>query len=95
MVLNKPPETMMVRVGAYEAKTRFSELLTQAEGGAEIEITRNGRIVARLVPAEAKRRLLAREIVARWKAEPAADTASDVEWRTLKSWMNKGRPGCD
>jgi prevent-host-death family protein len=37
-------------VGAYEAKTRFSELLEQVEGGKEITITRHGMPVARLVP---------------------------------------------
>ncbi len=38
-------------VGAYEAKTRFSQLLERVEGGEEITITRHGNPVARLVPA--------------------------------------------
>jgi prevent-host-death family protein len=39
-------------VGAFEAKTRFSELLSQvAENGAEYVITKHDRPVARLVPA--------------------------------------------
>lgn len=37
-------------VGAYEAKTRFSELLELASAGTEITITRHGTPVARLVP---------------------------------------------
>ena len=37
-------------VGAYEAKTRFSELLERVIQGAEITITRHGAPVARLVP---------------------------------------------
>lgn len=37
-------------VGAYEAKTRFSELLEQVEAGEEITITKHGTPVARLVP---------------------------------------------
>jgi prevent-host-death family protein len=37
-------------VGAYEAKTHFSELLERAAGGEEITITRHGNPVARLVP---------------------------------------------
>lgn len=37
-------------IGAYEAKTRFSELLELAEAGEEITITRHGNPVARLVP---------------------------------------------
>ncbi len=37
-------------VGAYEAKTHFSELLERAAGGEVITITRHGSPVARLVP---------------------------------------------
>lgn len=37
-------------VGAYEAKTHFSDLLEQVEGGEEITITKHGTPVARLVP---------------------------------------------
>jgi len=38
-------------VGAYEAKTRFSQLLERVAAGEEITITRHGHPVARLVPA--------------------------------------------
>jgi len=37
-------------VGAYDAKTHFSELLERVVGGEEITITRHGSPVARLVP---------------------------------------------
>ena len=37
-------------VGAYEAKTRFSQLLERVAAGEEITITRHGNPVARLVP---------------------------------------------
>lgn len=37
-------------VGAYDAKTHFSELLEKVEAGEEIIITRHGTPVARLVP---------------------------------------------
>ncbi|KXF79453.1 prevent-host-death protein [Paramesorhizobium deserti] len=33
-----------------EAKSRFSALLAEVEAGAEIAVTRHGKIVARLVP---------------------------------------------
>lgn len=39
-------------VGAYEAKTRFSELLEKAESGEEIIITRHGAPVAKLGPVK-------------------------------------------
>lgn len=40
----------MITVGAFEAKTKFSELLDRVERGEEIVVTRHGKTVARLVP---------------------------------------------
>ena len=40
-------------VGAYDAKTHFSELLEWVATGEEITITRHGVPVARLVPIHA------------------------------------------
>lgn len=40
----------MREVGAFEAKTRLSELLSAVEAGETVTITRRGRPVARLVP---------------------------------------------
>ena len=39
-------------VGAYDAKTHFSELLERVLAGEEITITRHGAPVARLVPIQ-------------------------------------------
>lgn len=41
-------------VGAYDAKTHFSELLERVERGEEVTITKHGAPVARLVPFERK-----------------------------------------
>ncbi len=40
----------MAEIGAYEAKTRLAELLSRAEKGERIVVTRHGRPVAQLVP---------------------------------------------
>jgi prevent-host-death family protein len=37
-------------VSAYEAKTHFSDLLTEVAAGTTVEITKQGTRVARLVP---------------------------------------------
>ncbi len=37
-------------MGAYEAKTHFSELLERVAGGEEVTITRHGVPVARVLP---------------------------------------------
>jgi prevent-host-death family protein len=42
-------------VGAYEAKTHLPQLLDRVARGEEIQITRNGRPVARLVPEPVER----------------------------------------
>jgi prevent-host-death family protein len=41
-------------VGAYDAKTHFSELLAKVEAGAEFTITKHGTPVAKLVPVKRK-----------------------------------------
>ena len=40
----------MLRVGAYEAKTRLSQLIDEAAKGEEIIITKHGVPVAALIP---------------------------------------------
>lgn len=53
----------MERVGIYEAKSRLSELVEQAEQGKEVTITKHGKAVARLVPARTKRDVAARAAI--------------------------------
>jgi prevent-host-death family protein len=45
----------MAKVTAFEAKTRFGELLDRVARGEEVVITRHDRPVARLVPEGAQR----------------------------------------
>jgi prevent-host-death family protein len=42
----------MREIGSFEAKNKLSALLDQVEHGAEIIISRRGKVVARLVPVE-------------------------------------------
>jgi prevent-host-death family protein len=46
---------MAARVTAFEAKTRFGELLERVTRGEEIVITRHDKPVARIVPEGAQR----------------------------------------
>jgi prevent-host-death family protein len=41
----------MMNVSVYDAKTNLSRLLDRAASGEEVVITRNGRPIAKLVPA--------------------------------------------
>ena len=45
----------MATVSAFEAKTRFGELLDRVSKGEEVVITRHDRPVARLIPEGAHR----------------------------------------
>jgi len=45
----------MATVTAFEAKTRFGELLERVSNGEEVVITRHDKPVARLVPEGARR----------------------------------------
>ncbi|MBS7708066.1 type II toxin-antitoxin system Phd/YefM family antitoxin [Chelatococcus asaccharovorans] len=40
----------MKSISIVEAKANFSGLLAEVEAGAEIAVTRHGRVIARLVP---------------------------------------------
>jgi prevent-host-death family protein len=42
---------MTIKMTATEAKARILGLLDEVEAGEEVEITRHGRTVARIVPA--------------------------------------------
>ena len=42
----------MIEVGAFEAKTHLSSLLDKVRLGEKVVITKRGKAVARLVPAE-------------------------------------------
>ncbi len=50
-------------IGAYEAKTKFSELIARAEKGESFLVTKNGRPVARITPTVAFDREKARKAV--------------------------------
>lgn len=52
------------KIGAFEAKTRLSELLRETEAGRSFLIHRRGRPVARLVPpTDDRRRVDLREVL--------------------------------
>ena len=43
-------------INIAEAKAHFSELVERAEAGETVDITRRGKLVARLVPPEPKKK---------------------------------------
>ena len=61
--MDQDPVHAAVSIGAYDAKTRLSELLDRVEKGEQIVITRHGKPVARLVPEGGHDRAAARAAV--------------------------------
>jgi prevent-host-death family protein len=42
------------QIGAFEAKTHFSQLINEVERGADYVVTRRGKPVAKIIPFEQK-----------------------------------------
>ena len=74
----------MPQVGAFEAKTHLAELLDRVELGEELEITRRGRLVARLVPAADARQQRAAEAVRRLRELRRTATLDGIDWKELR-----------
>jgi prevent-host-death family protein len=80
----------MREVGVFEAKNKLGTLLDWVENGEEILITRHGKAVARLVPAEpgfnrAKARQTARGLI-------EATRGVTLDGLKIKDLINEGRP---
>ena len=58
----------MTTVGVYEAKTRLPELLGRVAKGERVTITRHGRPIAALVPAEIALERPVRDVIASVRA---------------------------
>ena len=71
-------------VGAFDAKTHFSELLDRVEHGETITITRRGTNVARLVPATDAAAAQAAEAVRQLRALRSGTTLGGLDWRVLR-----------
>ena len=78
-----------VQIGAFEAKTRFSELLRGVQRGATYEILRRGRPVARLTGGmDGDRAQRIDALIARVRA---ARSQSDVSVSDILEWKGEGR----
>ncbi len=75
----------MRTVGIFEAKNRLSELVSQAERGERVLLTRNGRPVAEIVPVSGDKK----------QAEAAMKWILSRRWKlggqSIKDLINEGR----
>lgn len=78
----------MSEIGAYEAKTRLSELLEEVRKGARYVITRHGQPIAELRPVDwgaSAERLAALERIAKYQR---AHDSAPIDTRVL---VDEGR----
>ena len=74
----------MIKVGTFEAKTHLSSLLEKVSRGEEVLITKRGKAVARLVPAEqADRSKTGATIDALFLLRKEVELRG-IEWRVLR-----------
>ncbi len=73
----------MATIGAFEAKTHLSSLLERVAQGESFTITRHGKPVARLVPAEHHDPERIKAAIRRMK-EIAAGQTLGGDWRELR-----------
>ena len=75
-------------IGAYEAKTKFSELIARAEKGESFVVTKNGKPVARITPAvatiQSEAKTAGERILARLDARARGEFDFDAFWSELK-----------
>jgi prevent-host-death family protein len=81
-----------MEIGAFDAKNKLGQLLDRVEQGEEVTITRHGRAVARLVPAQrVTSRSDAQAAVERMRRR-AEELGSPFDWEEWKAWRDEGRP---
>ncbi len=82
-----------MQVGAFEAKNTLGALLDRVQQGEEIEITRHGKIVARLVPSHGGiDREQAQAAADRIRKRAAQFAGTSFSWEAVKADRDEGRP---
>lgn len=74
----------MIEVGAFEAKTYLSSLLEKVNRGEEVLITRRGKAVARLVPAQRAQQSELRATISQLLAFRKEVNLHEFNWKTLR-----------
>ena len=78
----------MKKIGAFEAKTHLSHLLERVANGEQFVITRHGKDVAQLIPAQVPARADAAAAVRQWRQRRAKVRLRGPRVRDL---INHGR----
>ena len=83
-----PAETSgYTQIGAFDAKTRLSEILRKVEQGERFTITVRGKAVADVVPAQARLKSAREEAYERLSHPRIQGPSGD----TILEWIREGR----
>jgi prevent-host-death family protein len=84
----------MKSVGSYEAKTHLPRLLSQVEKGETITITKRGKPIAVLSPAQALPDQDVSAVIAQFRAysQEQARKHGSLKAREIKEMIEEGRP---
>lgn len=74
----------MIEVGAFEAKTHLSALLEKVSRGEEVLITKRGKAIARLVPAEQITRLEIGATIDELRSRRKGIRLGGLDWKSLR-----------
>ena len=81
----------MERIGVYDARAKFSELIERAAGGEEVEITRRGKPIVRLVAARHGRGAVARRRAAAVRRIERMREELDIRGVDVRKLIESGR----
>ena len=82
----------MKSVGTYEAKTHLPRLLSQVEKGESITITKRGKPIAKLVPADAAEQKDVKQVIEEmlnYRDQHGPILGDDL---TIRKMIEEGRP---
>lgn len=74
----------MSTVGAFDAKTHFSDLLKEVEKGGKVVITKHGRPVAKLVPVKSITQEDVCSAIEKLLNFSKTHTLGDLDWKELR-----------
>lgn len=78
---------MSTQIGAFEAKTRFSEILRKVDAGERFSVTRRGRTIAQIIPPEPEIKSVPQDVIQRLMNPAITGIAGD----TILEWIREGR----
>ncbi|MGA2752728.1 MAG: type II toxin-antitoxin system prevent-host-death family antitoxin [Terracidiphilus sp.] len=81
-------DTPYTEIGAFDAKTRLSEILRKVEQGERFTITKRGKAIANLVPSEQRDQRRVKEAVEALRNFPRITGVSGDE---VLRWIREGR----